>query len=79
MERERDPVMVAFGAEVRRLRKQKKMTQEQLAHVLGISKSGVCMIENGRRSPALQRYGDLAAALGKDPEDLVKAAYDASN
>jgi transcriptional regulator with XRE-family HTH domain len=71
----KDSFKIAFGAEVRRLRKQKQMTQEQLASVLGISKSGVCLIENGRRLPALHRYGDFAAALGKEPEDLVKAAY----
>lgn len=76
MEREINPVMVAFGAEVRRLRKEKKMTQEQLARVLGMSKSGVCLIENGRRTPAIHRYAAFAAALDKDPADLVKAAYD---
>lgn len=75
MERETDPNLVAFGAEVRRLRKEKRLTQKQLGEKIGVCKSAICMIEHGHRLPAFHRYGAFAAALGRSPVDLIKVAY----
>src|SRR5689334_19862851 len=53
-----------FGGHIRRLRKGRLLTQEELAARSGISADGVRRIESGTSSPGLHTIGKLAAALG---------------
>lgn len=52
-----------FGRKVRKLRKEKDMTQEQLAHDANIERSYMGAIERGQRSPTLDKISSIAKAL----------------
>ena len=60
------------GANVRRLRKAKGLTQEQLAFEAEIDLTYMGGIERGRRNPSLMVLVALADALGTRPADLLK-------
>jgi transcriptional regulator with XRE-family HTH domain len=51
------------GTNVRRLRVERKLTQEQLAHDAEIDLTYLGGIERGRRNPSLSVLGRMAAAL----------------
>jgi transcriptional regulator with XRE-family HTH domain len=58
------------GSNVRRLRIERKLTQEQLAHDAGIDLTYVGGIERGRRNPSVKVLGQIAEALGVNPREL---------
>lgn len=55
------------AANVRRLRVERKLTQEQLAHDAEIDLTYLGGIERGRRNPTITVLGRLAAALDVNP------------
>lgn len=55
------------GQNVRRRRKERGLTQEQLAHEVGLDLTYVGGIERGRRNPSVAVLGRLAAALDVHP------------
>lgn len=59
------------GANVRRLRVERKLTQEQLAHDAAIDLTYLGGIERGRRNPSVIVLGRLASSLGVHPRDLL--------
>ncbi len=59
------------GKNVRRLRVERKLTQEQLAHDAEIDLTYLGGIERGRRNPSVSVLGRLAIALGTHPKDLL--------
>lgn len=59
------------GANVRRLRVERKLTQEQLAHEAEIDVTYLRGIEAGRRNPSIQVIGRVATALSVHPIDLL--------
>lgn len=61
------------GANVRRLRKERELTQEQLAMETGIDLTYLGGIERGRRNPSLKVLVSLATALGVPPHELLVA------
>lgn len=56
----------ALATDLRRMREDTGITQAALAHVAGLAPSTVSMIETGRRTPTLEVYARVAAALGAD-------------
>ena len=58
------------GANVRRLRVERKLTQEQLAHDAEIDLTYLGGIERGRRNPSVAVVGRLAARMGVHPRDF---------
>lgn len=64
-------VVQLFGANVRRHRKLKGMTQEQLAHEVGMERGYISDLERGQRNPTVRALGRLARALGVDPHALL--------
>ena len=61
------------GEKVRRLRRGKAWTQEQLADAAGVGQSTVAQIESGARpTPHPSTLGKLAKALGVKPADLLE-------
>ncbi len=52
-----------FGQRVRHLRRQKDMTQEQLAEAIGISVDFMSNIERGVNAPSFETMEKLAQAL----------------
>lgn len=58
------------GANVRRLRVDRKMTQEQLAHDAEIDVTYLRGIEGARRNPSIAVIGRIASALSTHPAEL---------
>lgn len=61
------------GANVRRRRQQRGLTQEQLAFAANIDLTYVGGIERGKRNPSVLILARIAEALGAEPADLLKA------
>jgi len=59
------------GENVRRIRLQKDMTQEQLADISGFSQQYLSDLERGRRNPTVVTLFELAQALGSTPVELI--------
>lgn len=59
------------GQNFTRLRKQKGLTQEQVADLSGISQQYLSGLEGGRRNPTVITLHHLAEALGVTPVDLI--------
>lgn len=57
---------------MRRLRYDKKLTQEELAERSGLSMRYVGSIERGSVSASVSVLGKVAAALDVDPCDLIR-------
>lgn len=60
------------GQNLRRLRLQKGMTQEQLAEASGFSQNYISDLERGRRNPTVVTLYELATPLGASPRDLLQ-------
>ncbi len=60
------------GNKIRFLRKEKGLTQEQLADILHISQSSFARIENGENSSWAIYLSKLCEALNIEPEELLK-------
>jgi len=58
---------------MRRLRYDKKLTQEELAERSGLSMRYVGSIERGAVSASVSVLGKVAEALGVDPCDLIRS------
>ena len=64
-------VLKAFGARVRRLRRAKGLSQEELAFRSGLNRTYVGAVERGERNIALLNIRRLAEALWFPPGDLL--------
>ena len=60
-----------FGSHLRKLRQDKKLTQEQLADKAGMHFTYVGQIERGLRNPSLINLHKLAKALGIGGGELL--------
>jgi transcriptional regulator with XRE-family HTH domain len=65
-----DPA-VAFGRTLRKVRKDAKITQEELAFAAGIERNYVSLIERGINQPTITVIFKLALALDVAPSELV--------
>lgn len=60
-----------IGGRIKRLRRQKKVSQADLAQALGISASYLNLIEHNRRKVTVSLLFSLAGQLGVEPGELV--------
>ena len=60
------------GSNTARIRKDKGLTQEQLAERSGLSQQYISGLENGRRNPTIVTIYEIATALGVSHVELVK-------
>jgi transcriptional regulator with XRE-family HTH domain len=74
MEKQKDPILVAFGQALRDARKTAGLTQEKLADKAGLDRAYVGSVERGERNVALVNIVRLARALGVKPGALVNGA-----
>jgi transcriptional regulator with XRE-family HTH domain len=65
-----DPA-VAFGRTLRKVRKDAKITQEELAFAAGIERNYVSLIERGINQPTIRVIFKLALALDVAPSELL--------
>lgn len=61
-----------LGENLKRIRTKKNITQTELAKTLGVDKSFVSNIENGKTNPTLSTITNIANALGMSSNDLLK-------
>ncbi len=59
-----------LGKKVQKLRRERNLTQEELAHELGISRVYMGYIEQGRESPSLKLLMKMAMKFGVKVENL---------
>ena len=55
-----------FGSFVAQLRKERNMTQKELAERTGINQADISKLENGTRNPSLKLLKRLADGMGMD-------------
>ena len=60
-----------FGAFIKKRRVAKKMTQEELATALGVTKKSVCYFESGRTFPSQENIFKLAKILDMSLDEFV--------
>lgn len=65
-----EEVMVRFGKNVRRLRLEREMTQEELAEGAGISQVQITRIESGKINTSISTVVAIASALGVNEGEL---------
>jgi len=61
-----------LGKNLRQIRTQKGMTQGDIVRALGVSRSFVSNIENGKTNPTLSTIKRIADALGVSVDRLLK-------
>lgn len=60
------------GRNASRLRRDKGLTQEQLAEISGLSQQYISGLEQGRRNPTVVTLYELSTALGVSYLELLK-------
>lgn len=61
-----------LGENLKKLRIKKDINQIELARILGVDRSFVSNIENGKNNPTLSTITSLAKALGVSTNELLK-------
>lgn len=64
-------LVTVFGRNVRRLRVERGLSQEELAHEADMKRSYLSDIERGTRNPTIRALERLAQALNVPPAELV--------
>lgn len=59
-----------LGRKIQKLRKEIRLTQEELAEKLNISRTHIGHIEQGRKSPSLKLVEKIARVLGVKVKDI---------
>ena len=57
---------VSIGDEIKRVRKEQRYSQRQLAEVCGFKQQELALYELGKRTPTIERLETIAKALGKE-------------
>ncbi len=60
-----------LGTRIKQLRKEKGLTQEQLANLINVTKVSICCYEKGNRTPNLDTFMDLVQVLNTTPNYLL--------
>jgi ribosome-binding protein aMBF1 (putative translation factor) len=68
-------IQVRFGRSVRRLRLQRRLSQESLAELAGLHATYIGRIERGRQNISLNNIGKIAHALKVKPRELFKTLH----
>lgn len=65
-----------IGIRIKRLRQEKKLSQEALAEKVGISPKYISSIERGKENPTLDILIKLAGALRVEVEEVFTVAHE---
>ena len=61
-----------LGKNLKRIRTEKGITQGDIVRNLGVSRSFISNIENGKTNPTLSTITNIAKALGVSSDELLK-------
>jgi transcriptional regulator with XRE-family HTH domain len=64
----------SYGRNLRRIRKERGLSQEELAFRAEVHRTEVSLLERGKRDPGVNTTLRLAGALGVDPGELLAGA-----
>ena len=64
-----------FGENLRRIRKEKGLTQKQLAELITVTHSSISEWETGDKYPQIIWIYEIASKLGVQPEELVRPNF----
>lgn len=67
---EKGAVLIAFGRKVQALRKERNLSQEQLADMAGVHRTYIGMIERAEKNITLCNIDRIAKALEVNIKDL---------
>lgn len=65
-------LVVTLGRNIRRLREEAGLSQEQLAFDAGMKRSYLSDMERGVRNPTVRALGRIALALKIEPGELLR-------
>ncbi len=68
---QKSPILEAFGQNVRKLRVEQGLSQEQLAYNAGLHRTYIGMIERAEKNITLCNIEKIAKALGVSVRDLI--------
>jgi transcriptional regulator with XRE-family HTH domain len=71
-----EELLKLLGERIRNLRKVKGMSQQDLAYVIGIEKSNLSVIENGKTNPQILTYAKIASAMEMSLDNLFQVEFD---
>jgi len=69
---QKEDIKKLLGANIKSIRKARKMTQEQLAEMVDIAPPNISYIENGKFAPSIETLQKIACALGVEPYELYR-------
>ena len=69
--------MIQIGSKIKKLRKEHKLTQAQLAERIGVTKPTVSAYENDSRSPSYEVLVSIANVFNVSLDHLLLDRYDA--
>lgn len=67
---------IAVGQAFARVRREKGMTQSQVAEDVGLQQAFISRFENGRTNPTLKTMSDIAAVFGCKPSITLEPEND---
>lgn len=67
---DKEPILLAFGQRVQELRKERNLSQEQLADIAGVHRTYIGMIERAEKNITLCNIERIAKALKVSIKDL---------
>jgi transcriptional regulator with XRE-family HTH domain len=67
-----ETILIRFGKNVQRIRKEKNISQEKLAEYAGLHRTYIGMIERFERNITLINAEKVANALGVNISELIK-------
>ena len=71
-----DPILCAFGKNVRTFRERQGLTQVALAQKANIDRSYLCDVERGTRNISIQNIVRLATAMGTTAAKLCRNIHE---
>lgn len=67
---DKEPILLAFGKRVQELRKERNLSQEQLADLAGVHRTYIGMIERAEKNITLCNIEKIAKALKVEIKEL---------
>ena len=66
-----DTYVVNIGRNIKRLRKEKNISQKELADKLNVTHFWICKLESGKRNTTIFRLNEIALHLDTDLTNLI--------
>jgi len=70
-----DRTLYALAKRIKELRRDKGISQEELAHRSGLSRTGMGFLETGKRWPRLDTLMSVADGLNMTVDELLKGVH----